>query len=658
MKETSPGPADGTLFFSHSSPPGSHPATMHTLLLRALFLLGFAGLAAAGPQRVPVWPGKDAPDGDGSSSPATTILTVYQPESPNGAAMIICPGGGYGGLVTGPEGTGIARWLNAHGITGLVLEYRLPQGKRLVPLLDAQRAIRLARSNAAAWKIDPRRIGIMGFSAGGHLASTAATRFDDGAVTAKDPVERFSSRPDFAVLIYPVITMGELAHAGSRDNLLGPHASKHLIDEFSTDKQVTKESPPAFLAHAKDDALVSSRNSELFANALKAHRVEAEYLELPSGGHGLNGYQGPSWDAWQSACLRWLDAQGMVKAKASASTRVISATDPQVLAGFSPLNWIRTADAIHSPVCGASFKFAFLDTKRVVLNVDTTRLNYPSPSRFPILAWTVNNGALQTHQLVAGESAVILSDSIANPVIDFYIKGLSPFEDRFHGEVPANAVSIAGFTVAPKCRLTVPPAAPLWLNLGDSILSGDAAAYAKEQGRPPDDQWAGSDDARASYGYLLAKHYAYRESRLAFGGYGWAGGGGNNPDVAGLVDRITSSSSRLTGEKLLPCPEVVLINLGENGAPQAETVIAALTKLRLRCLPETRIIVMIPVSGRARAEVTAAVESYLQTSKDARTHLVDLGTIKFETADGQHPTAAGHQSIYKAALPFLDKLLK
>jgi acetyl esterase/lipase len=284
--------------------------------MKSLFLLlALVGLGFGEPERVPVWPGQEAPDGEGESTPATTILTVHRPENPNGAAVVICPGGGYGGLVTEQEGHGIARWLNSHGITGLVLEYRLPHGKSGVPLLDTQRAIRLARANAKDWKIDPARLGIMGFSAGGHLAATAATRFDAGKPDAKDPVERFSSRPDFAILIYPVITMTELSHGGSRNNLLGPDPSKKLIDEFSTEKQVTTKTPPAFLAHAKDDTVVSPRNSELFAAALKAHRVEAGYLELPDGGHGLNGYKGPSWDAWQAASLKWLGELGMLKVK-------------------------------------------------------------------------------------------------------------------------------------------------------------------------------------------------------------------------------------------------------------------------------------------------------------------------------------------------------
>ena len=284
---------------------------MKTLLL----LMALAGLGFGEPERLPVWPGEEAPDGEGGSTPATTTLTVHRPEKPNGAAVVICPGGGYAGLVTGGEGHGIARWLNSHGITGLVLEYRLPQGKCMLPLLDAQRAIRLARSHAKEWKIDPSRLGIIGFSAGGHLASTAATRFDAGKPDAADPLERFSSRPDFAILIYPVITMTELSHGGSRDNLLGPDPSKKRIDEFSNEKQVTAKTPPTFLAHAKDDTVVSPRNSELFAAALKAHGIEAEYLELPDGGHGLNGYKGPSWDAWQAASLKWLGERGMLEAK-------------------------------------------------------------------------------------------------------------------------------------------------------------------------------------------------------------------------------------------------------------------------------------------------------------------------------------------------------
>ena len=288
---------------------------MKSHLLGAVLLLALIGLTHADPLRVPVWPDKEAPNGDATTSPATTTLTIYQPERPNGCAMIICPGGGYGGLVTGPEGSGIAKWLNQHDITGLVLEYRLPKGRSAVPLLDARRAIRLARANAETWKINPKRLGIIGFSAGGHLASTASTHFDAGNANSQDPIERLSSRPDFAILVYPVISMGELSHAGSRNNLLGPNPPAGLLDLYSSEKQVTAQTPPTFLAHAKDDKLVSPENSRLFAAALEAKNVPVEYLELPNGGHGLSGYKGPSWDAWQAACLKWLGTEGLLSFK-------------------------------------------------------------------------------------------------------------------------------------------------------------------------------------------------------------------------------------------------------------------------------------------------------------------------------------------------------
>ncbi|MBK1881941.1 alpha/beta hydrolase fold domain-containing protein [Luteolibacter pohnpeiensis] len=621
------------------------------------------GLKAAEPWRIPVWPGKLAPNGDGNTSPATTSLTIYQPEHPNGAAAVICPGGGYSTLVTEPEGHGIARWLNSHGITGMVLEYRLPHGRPMVPLLDLQRAIRLARSNAGAWGIDPHRLGVIGFSAGGHLVATAATHFDSGANEQEgiDPVQRFSSRPDFAVLIYPVITMGEGTHAGSRDNLLGQNPNPELLDEFSAEKQVSDESPPAFLAHAKDDTLVPIRNSELFADAMRKHHVEVELLKLPSGGHGLNGYHGDSWDAWQAACLKWMDAQGISQAKPSSAQKTgktIAVTDEAVLAGISPLNWIRSEHAIHSAGGGASFRLAFMHTDRVLLNVDTSANQYPYASRFPIVGWTVNQGPVQTHQLKQGETSFVLSAGVANPIIEFYIKGMSPFEDRYRGDVPPNSVTITGFTVDRACSIKAPPAKPLWVNIGDSILSGDGAAYADQQGRPADDRWAGSDDAWASYGYLLAQHYGYQESRLAFGGYAWTGGLGNLPPLAELVDHLTSTTSRLTQEKWVPAPGVVLINLGENGAPPEDAVVAALQRLRQRCGAETKIIVMIPVSGRARAEITNGLSRYRELKQDSRIYLADLGLMEFPTIDGQHPTTAGHQMIYQAALQVLDQILK
>lgn len=267
----------------------------------------------AKPERIALW-NKRAPIGDGTFQEADAWITLHRPKTPNGTAVVICPGGGYGGLVTGAEGHGIAAWLNKQNITGVVLEYRLPAGRSQVPLLDAQRALRTVRANAKAWNLDPERIGIMGFSAGGHLASTAGTHFDAGDPNATDPIQRLSSRPDFMILIYPVITMTDKGHAGSRTNLLGKIPDPKLLNSFSNEKQVTATTPPTFLAHAKDDRPVPPENSQMFHDALLAHNVPARYLELPSGGHGLNGYKGPMWDAWQTQSLAWLAEMKLVPA--------------------------------------------------------------------------------------------------------------------------------------------------------------------------------------------------------------------------------------------------------------------------------------------------------------------------------------------------------
>jgi acetyl esterase/lipase len=276
-----------------------------------------AALSAQGPakkdagERIDIW-NKRAPVGDGTFQESPVFITVHRPEKPSGTAAVICPGGGYGGLVVGAEGHGIAKWLNGHGVTGVVLEYRLPKGRAFVPLLDAQRAIRTVRANAKEWKVDPAKIGIIGFSAGGHLASTAGTHFDAGKADATDPVERVSCRPDFMVLVYPVVSFGDKGHGGSRKNLLGANPDSKLVDLFSNEKQVTAQTPPTYLAHAKDDKVVPDANSRMFYEALRKNDVPAQFLELPSGGHGLNGYKGPMWDAWQEGSLKWLREQKLL----------------------------------------------------------------------------------------------------------------------------------------------------------------------------------------------------------------------------------------------------------------------------------------------------------------------------------------------------------
>jgi hypothetical protein len=295
----------------------------------------------------------------------------------------------------------------------------------------------------------------------------------------------------------------------------------------------------------------------------------------------------------------------------------------------------------------------------VILQVDSAVIQVPSPSRYPVLAWTVNDGPLQSHQLRAGEDSIVLASGFDHPVIDLYLKGFSPFENRYDGNLPDNTVKITGFALDRGGRTTDASSSdPLWLNIGDSILSGDAALCHAHQGRPADDAWALSDDARAGYGYLLARHCGYRESRLAYGGYNWTGGLANLPPLDTLIDQITSTISRLHDGVLQPAPDVVLINLGENGIPRADSVTAALNRLRHRVRPDTRILVMIPVSGKARAEITQAFHAYQAATPDPQTYLLDLGPITYATADGVHPVAAGHQAIFRAALPLIHKILE
>ena len=230
-----------------------------------------------------------------------------------GQAVIVCPGGGYGGLAYDWEGTDVAGWLNGRGVAAVILRYRLPvdgdvaHQKWLSPLLDAQRAIRFTRAHAAEWNINPAKVGIMGFSAGGHLASTAGTHFDAENPKGSDAIDRLSSRPDFLILIYPVISLLEYAHVGSRENLLGKNPSDALVRRYSNELQVTAQTPPTFLVHASDDSVVPVQNSLLFYEALVAHKVPAELHVYPKGGHGFSLALGQGrLNDWTELCARWL----------------------------------------------------------------------------------------------------------------------------------------------------------------------------------------------------------------------------------------------------------------------------------------------------------------------------------------------------------------
>ncbi len=242
-------------------------------------------------------------------------ITVFLPANRNnsGQAVVICPGGGYGVLAYDWEGTDIAKWLNGNGIAAIVLKYRLPGSAsnitpHLSPLMDAQRAIRMVRYHASQWKINPGQVGIMGFSAGGHLASTAGTHFDQGNTSSKDSIDRYSSRPDFMILAYPVISMSKpIMHEGSRNNLIGSQPSKELAEYYSDELQVSEQTPPTFIFHASDDDAVPVENSLLFYQALKDHKVPASLHIFPNGGHGFSLALGdPMLNRWTELCIDWI----------------------------------------------------------------------------------------------------------------------------------------------------------------------------------------------------------------------------------------------------------------------------------------------------------------------------------------------------------------
>lgn len=267
----------------------------------------------------PLWP-DGAPGALGSGTNDIPTLTPYiaDPSIATGACVVVCPGGGYGGLAS-HEGPDYALFLNKHGVTAFVLKYRLGSHGYRHPIMlnDAARAVRVVRSRWGEYKLDPRRIGIMGSSAGGHLASTLLTHFDLGNAEAKDPVDRVSSRPDLGMLCYPVITMEAYGHTGSRENLLGKFPSAELIHLLSNEKQVSPGTPPTFLWHTVEDQAVPVRNSLEFASALQRSGVSFDLHIYQQGRHGIGlqakppGFENPH--PWALDLVYWLKVQGFVK---------------------------------------------------------------------------------------------------------------------------------------------------------------------------------------------------------------------------------------------------------------------------------------------------------------------------------------------------------
>ena len=289
------------------------------LCLGLTVFLFVGGAAAVEPQVEPLWP-DGAPGVKGDAEGDRPTLTIYLParERAVGAAVVICPGGGYGALAMDHEGHQIARWLNSFGVAGFIVRYRHRNSGagygHPAPIQDAQRAVRTVRSRAAQWGVNPGRIGILGFSAGGHLASTAATQFNASFGEPRDAVDRADCRPDFAILIYPVISFTEsFTHAGSRRNLLGPDPDSALVEKLSSERQVTPQTPPTFLVHTWEDQGVPAENSIAFYLALRRANVPAEMHVFLKGPHGFGlGQKHGAVAAWPGLCEQWLAAGGFL----------------------------------------------------------------------------------------------------------------------------------------------------------------------------------------------------------------------------------------------------------------------------------------------------------------------------------------------------------
>ncbi|MDA8563939.1 alpha/beta hydrolase [Mariniblastus sp.] len=291
-----------------------------TYALVLIFCTICTQLNADQPDSLSLWSGQ-APESLGEVEKDQPRLLKFSPakETKTGTSIVILPGGAYSHLAMDHEGFQIAKWLNKNGIHAFVCDYRR-RGKGYghpAPMLDAKRAIRTVRSNAKQYGIDPSKIGVLGFSAGGHLASTVATHFDSGDANSDDIIERQSSRPDFAILCYPFIAMGTpFSHKGSQRNLLGKEPAMATVKMLSNHLQVTKDTPPTFLWHCSDDKTVPPENSIVYFQALLASGVPAELHIYQSGGHGIGLAAGKTGtEDWSDACLSWMKRRSLLDQK-------------------------------------------------------------------------------------------------------------------------------------------------------------------------------------------------------------------------------------------------------------------------------------------------------------------------------------------------------
>lgn len=299
---------------------------MKKLILTALIVIGAAAVTQAQEVTpIPLYPNgvinsKPAPANyqendtkDWAFKVTNPVLLPYPADKSiaTGTAVVICPGGGYGGLSMENEGTNVAKAFNKIGVSAFVLKYRLPsdlimKDKTIGPLQDAQTALQIVRSRAAEWNINPSKVGIIGASAGGHLAATVETHFKQ--VVAEN--KAISVRPDFAILMYPVITFGDKTHLGSKENLIGKNPSQELVDLYSNEKQVTPDTPPTFIVMAEDDGTVPVENALMFYSAMIANKVKGEMHIYQSGGHGFGIHNSRSKEEWFNWCASWMKANG------------------------------------------------------------------------------------------------------------------------------------------------------------------------------------------------------------------------------------------------------------------------------------------------------------------------------------------------------------
>ncbi len=261
---------------------------------------------------IPLWAGETLDYNPPFGQPVPSLTPYILPGTRKHGLVVVLPGGGY--VVKAPhEGEPIARWLNQAGVSAAVVEYRVAPYRHPIPLLDARRAIQLVRSRADVWGIDPTHVGLLGFSAGGHLASTVGTHQEVTASTAGDAASQFSNRPDALILCYPVISFGPFGHAGSKDNLLGEGAPNDLVVSLCNETQVTGDTPPTFLWHTANDGGVPVTNSLAFASALREHGVPFELHVFPDGAHGLGlAADHPQVSQWTGLCATWLRGLGFM----------------------------------------------------------------------------------------------------------------------------------------------------------------------------------------------------------------------------------------------------------------------------------------------------------------------------------------------------------